>query len=62
MKITKYMTGPIQANTYLVCDEETKKGFILNIGPEIYRKKFIFFFINIKKMVFLYIQAYFKIK
>lgn len=26
MRITKYMTGPIQANTYLVYDEEQKKG------------------------------------
>lgn len=32
MKITRYMTGPIQANTYLVCDEETKKGFIVDPG------------------------------
>lgn len=37
MKITKYMTGPIQANTYLVCDEETKKGFIVDPGG--YEKK-----------------------
>lgn len=32
MKITKYMTGPIQVNTYLVYDEETKKGFIVDPG------------------------------
>lgn len=32
MKITKYMTGPIQANTYLAYDEETKKGFIVDPG------------------------------
>lgn len=32
MKITKYMTGPIQANTYLVCDEGTSKGFIVDPG------------------------------
>ena len=37
MNITKYMTGPIQANTYLVCDEETKKGFIVDPGG--YEKK-----------------------
>ena len=32
MKITRYMTGPIQANTYLVYDEETKKGFMVDPG------------------------------
>lgn len=32
MKITKYMTGPIQANTYLVYDEGTKKGFMIDPG------------------------------
>lgn len=32
MKITKYMTGPIQANTYMVYDENTKKGFIVDPG------------------------------
>ena len=32
MRITKYMTGPIQANTYLVYDEETKKGFMVDPG------------------------------
>lgn len=32
MKITRYMTGPIQANTYLVYDDETKKGFIVDPG------------------------------
>lgn len=32
MKISGYMTGPIQANTYLVYDENTKKGFIVDPG------------------------------
>lgn len=32
MKIIRYMTGPIQVNTYLVYDEETKKGFIVDPG------------------------------
>ncbi len=32
MKISSYMTGPIQANTYLVYDENTKKGFIVDPG------------------------------
>lgn len=32
MKITKYMTGPLQVNTYFAYDEETKKGFIVDPG------------------------------
>lgn len=32
MKIFKYMTGPLQVNTYLAYDEETKKGFIVDPG------------------------------
>ena len=32
MKIKRYVTGPIQVNTYLVYDEETKKGFIVDPG------------------------------
>ena len=32
MKIIKYITGPIQVNTYLVVDEETKKAFIVDPG------------------------------
>ena len=32
MKIKRYMTGPIQVNTYLVYDEESKKGFIVDPG------------------------------
>ena len=32
MKIIRYMTGPIQVNTYLVYDEESKKGFIVDPG------------------------------
>lgn len=32
MKISNYTTGPIQANTYLVYDETSKKGFIVDPG------------------------------
>lgn len=32
MKIIRYMTGPIQVNTYLVYDEESKKGFVVDPG------------------------------
>ena len=32
MKITKYMTGPLQVNTYFAYDEETNKGFIVDPG------------------------------
>ena len=32
MKIKRYMTGPVQVNTYLVYDEESKKGFIVCFG------------------------------
>ena len=32
MRITQYRTGPIQANTYLVYDEESKKGFMVDPG------------------------------
>ncbi len=32
MKIESYVTGPIQVNTYLVYDEETNKGFIVDPG------------------------------
>ena len=32
MKIISYTTGPIQVNTYLVYDEKTKKGFIVDPG------------------------------
>ena len=32
MKILHFVTGPIQVNTYLVYDEETKKGFIVDPG------------------------------
>ena len=32
MKIIRYMTGPIQVNTYLAYDEESKKGFIVDPG------------------------------
>ena len=32
MKISKYMTGPLQVNTYFAYDEETKKGFIVDPG------------------------------
>ena len=32
MKIINYVTGPVQANTYLVYDEESNKGFIVDPG------------------------------
>ncbi len=32
MKITKFLTGIITVNTYLVYDEETKEGFIVDPG------------------------------
>ena len=32
MKIFSYITGPIQVNTYLVYDENTMKGFIVDPG------------------------------
>ena len=32
MIIKHYMTGPLRVNTYLVYDEETKKGFIVDPG------------------------------
>ena len=32
MVIKHYMTGPLRVNTYLVYDEETKKGFIVDPG------------------------------
>ena len=32
MKISKYMTGPLQVNTYFAYDEETNKGFIVDPG------------------------------
>lgn len=32
MKILHFITGPIQVNTYLVYDEESKKGFIVDPG------------------------------
>jgi len=32
MIIEKYLTGPLQVNTYLVVDEVTKKGFIVDPG------------------------------
>ncbi len=32
MKITKYMTGPLQVNTYFAYDEETNKGFMVDPG------------------------------
>lgn len=32
MKVIKYETGPLSVNTYLVYDEETKKGFIVDPG------------------------------
>ena len=32
MKIKRYTTGPIQVNTYLVYDENNKKGFIVDPG------------------------------
>lgn len=32
MKIINYVTGPVQANTYLVYDETSNKGFIVDPG------------------------------
>lgn len=32
MRIQKFMTGPLQVNTYLVSDEETNKGFLVDPG------------------------------
>ena len=32
MKIRRYLTGPLQVNTYLAYDEKTKKGFIVDPG------------------------------
>ena len=32
MQITKYLTGPLQVNTYVVYDENNKKGFIVDPG------------------------------
>lgn len=32
MIIEKYLTGPLQVNTYLVVDEMTKKGFLVDPG------------------------------
>ncbi len=32
MKILRYITGPIQVNTYLVYDEGTTKGFLVDPG------------------------------
>ena len=32
MKIVNIPTGMLQANTYLVCDEETRLGFIVDLG------------------------------
>ena len=32
MIIEKYLTGPLQVNTYLVIDEETRKSFIVDPG------------------------------
>jgi len=32
MIIERFLTGPLQVNTYLVADEETKKGFIVDPG------------------------------
>jgi hydroxyacylglutathione hydrolase len=34
MKIYRYVTGPLSVNTYLVVDEETNKGFIVDPGGE----------------------------
>lgn len=41
MKITRFMTGPIQTNAYLAVDEDTNKGFIVDPGyycPELTEK------------------------
>jgi glyoxylase-like metal-dependent hydrolase (beta-lactamase superfamily II) len=32
MIIERFLTGPLQVNTYLVADEETQKGFIVDPG------------------------------
>ncbi|MFA7661131.1 MAG: MBL fold metallo-hydrolase, partial [Anaerovoracaceae bacterium] len=32
MQIHNYMTGPLSVNTYLVVDEETNKGFLVDPG------------------------------
>lgn len=32
MKIIRYVTGPIQVNTYIAYDEETMKGFMVDPG------------------------------
>ena len=32
MKILHYVTGPIQVNTYVVYDEESRKAFIVDPG------------------------------
>ena len=32
MKIVNIPTGMLQANTYLVCDETTRLGFIVDLG------------------------------
>ena len=32
MKILHYVTGPIQVNTYVAYDEETRKAFIVDPG------------------------------
>lgn len=32
MIVERFLTGPLQVNTYLVADEETKKGFIVDPG------------------------------
>lgn len=34
MRVYRYMTGPIQVNTYLAFDEATKKGFIVDPGDD----------------------------
>ena len=41
MVIERFLTGPIQVNTYLAYDEETKEGFIVDPGaycPELTSK------------------------
>ena len=32
MRIQKFMTGPLQVNTYLVSDETTQKAFMVDPG------------------------------
>ena len=32
MKISRYLTGPIQVNTYVAYDEETMAGFMVDPG------------------------------